>query len=286
MLSAQFLYSCHFNSNSQVGGEREFRGLKLLFVQLVILSLALLVTVVTANADTLPTWLPGSTVVSSAGPEGNTTDITAMMLQNASSSTTVSTDGTSVTFMNGTMTMTDMWMWSWDSITVDEDPNVSFVGGFTNISTMTQNFTFSISTPIAPALASTLYGGSTSVTYGDADNSGSGGLSNDSSNHPAYIGTIDGSGVLNMLTSLNLTPAFAGDTTQSASEFQGLPGPTLSGPAATSTIGILHQFSLSAGDQATFNSSFQVAAVPEPGTIVLFATGLGGLVLRRRNRRS
>jgi hypothetical protein len=261
--------------------------LKHLCLRVLVLSLALLAPVVTANAAELPVvdWLQGNTVVGSAGPEADPIDITAMMLAGNSASATVSTDGTSVTFMDGSMSMA-MWMWSWDSITLDVDPNVSSVGAFTNISAMTQDFVFSISTPIAPPLASTLYGGSTNVTYGDASHDGAGGLSNDSGGNPAYIGTIDGSGVLNMLTALNLTPAFPGDTTPSASEVQGLPGPTLPGPAANSTIGIEHRFSLSAGDQATYNSSFQVVAVPEPGAIVLVTTALGGLLLLRRGRRT
>lgn len=259
--------------------------LKHLCLQALVLSLALLAPVVTANAAELPVldWLSGTTVVGVAGPESAPMDIDAMTLATDSVSATVSADGNSVTFMNGTMS-TSMWMWSWDSITLDEDPNVSSVGAFKNISGGTQNFIFSVSTPIAPPLASTLYGGSTSVTYGDASNDGLGGLSNDSSGNPAYTGTIDGVGVLNMLTALNLTPAFAGDTTQTASEFQGLPGPTIPGPAANNTIGILHRFSLSAGDQATYNSSFQVVAVPEPGAIVLVTTALGGLLLLRRGR--
>jgi len=259
--------------------------MKRLSLQVLVLSLALLVPVVVAQA--LPVWLPGSTVVGEAGPQSDPgpMTITAMMLDSNSASTTVSPDGDTVTFMNGMMTMEGMWTWTWDSITLERDPHVSFVGGFVNIGMMATDFVFAISTPISPALPSTLYGGSTNVTYGDANFDGLGGLSNDTSANPAYTGTIDGSGILNMLASLNLAPAFPGDTTQSASEVQGLPGPTLPDGAANSTIGILHRFNLSAGDQATFNSTFQVV-IPEPGTIALLATGLAGLVLLGRGRRT
>ena len=84
-------------------------------------------------------------------------------------------------------------------------------------------------------------------------------LSIDSSSNPAYQGQINGTGVLDMLAALNLMSSGS-----SASEAQGYPGPSIAGGAANNTIGILHRFSLTAGDQATFNSSFE-AVVPEPG---------------------
>jgi hypothetical protein len=251
------------------------------FLRIGVVSLGLLLVASLAHA--LPVWLPGSTVVAAAGPQSDPMTITAMMLDANSASVTV--DGDTVTFMNGSMTMTGMWEWTWDSITLERDPFVSFVGGFTNISGMAQDFVFSTSTPISPALPNTLYGGSTIVTYADASNGNDGGLFNDSSSNPAYTGTIDGTGYLNMLASLSLTPDFAGDASKFATETQGLPGPTIPGPAANSTIGILHRFNLSPGDQATFNSTFTVV-IPEPGTIGLLGVGLGGLALFGRRRRS
>jgi hypothetical protein len=60
---------------------------KRLSLQVLVLSLALLVPVVTAQA--LPAWLPGSTVVGSAGPQSGPTTITAMMLDSNSANTIV-----------------------------------------------------------------------------------------------------------------------------------------------------------------------------------------------------
>jgi hypothetical protein len=104
-------------------------------------------------------------------------------------------------------------------------------------------------------------------------------LTNDSSSNPAYTGTIDGTGVLNMLATLNLTVIGT-----SASETQGYPDPNIPGGAVDSTIGLQHRFQLSAGDQASFDSTFEV--IPEPGTIALVATGLGGLALLGRLRQT
>jgi hypothetical protein len=264
-----------------LAGGRESKSMKRLSPRVLVLLLALLVPAVAAQA--LPVWLPGGTVVGAAGPQSGPTTITAMMLVNNSASVIETAD--SVTFMNGMMTMPGMWTWSWDSITLDRDPNVSSVGSFTNIGAMAMDFIFSVATPISPSLSSTLYGGSTSVTFSDANFDGLGGLSNDTGGNPAYTGTIDGVPALNMLVSLSLVPAFPGDATQTASETQGLPGPTIAGGAATSTIGILHRFNLSPLDSATYNSTFQVV-IPEPSTIALVGFGALGLLAAVRRAKA
>ena len=249
---------------------------RILGIGAVSVGLLLLASLAHANGE-LPGWLPGTTVVAGAGPQDSPTDITAADLE--ANSATVTVEGDTITFMNGSITMMGMWEWTWTSITLDRDPVVGYVGGFTNLGAMAQDFVFSLTTPISPALPSpTRYGGSTNVTYVDPDLSG-GSLTNDTSSNPAYTGEIDGIGQLNMLAALNLTVS-----PSSASEFQGLPGPTIPGPAANSTIGIRHRFNLSPGDQATWNSTFTV--IPEPGTIGLLAAGLAGLVLLGGRRQS
>jgi hypothetical protein len=90
------------------------------FLRIGVVLLGLLLAAAVTHADTLSGWLPGSTVVGSAGPQSGPATITAMMLDANSATTTVSPDGDTVTFMNGSMAMMGMWEWSWQSITLDE----------------------------------------------------------------------------------------------------------------------------------------------------------------------
>jgi hypothetical protein len=62
-------------------------------------------------------------------------------------------------------------------------------------------------------------------------------------------------------------------------EFGG-PIPSLPGPAVLSTIGIVLDFTLTAGDQASFTSNF-VVLVPEPRLALLLVPALLALGLRR-----
>jgi hypothetical protein len=191
----------------------------------------------------------------------------------------------SIQYQNGYYTATD-WSMTLTSLTVNPDPIVSFVGGFTNNNIAAQDFILSVQQVVPAIPGSTLIGGSTILTYADSNFDGAGALKNALSGGPGYSGTIDGDNFplpndLELLLAFNLTPLFPGDATQFVSQTAGLPGPTIPGPAVASTIGITHRFNLSPADSATFNSTF-IVVVPEPATGLL--AGLGVLLLAALRR--
>lgn len=241
---------------------------------------------------TSPAWANGIVVPQvslQVGVEGGTPGVDLMNITNAMIQAQIDAEtATAVENVDGSVTVTglsfSMASWGLDlqTITLDPDPFVSFVGAFTNFAGVAMDFIFSTVLPVVPVLPSSLIGGSTTVTYGDANFDGLGGLTNSTLGGAAYSGTVDGSNALNMLAVLGLAPAFAGDT-QFANQTLGLPGPTIPyGPALVS-IGITQRFNLSTMDQATFNSTFRVEPVPEPTTGLLLGFGLLAMgALRRR----
>ena len=170
------------------------------------------------------------------------------------------------------------------NMTLDYDPFFSASVDVVNNTLTTQNYTLTFTLPVSPSITGgTKMGGSTQGGLTDANNDSVGTLSTVGAN-PLYYGQVDGVNVLPLFSSPTaMNVPFQGGSTSSFTS-AGLPGPTLVGPASLNTsIGIQHQFSLTAGDRATFTSFFTVvAAIPEPGTLSLLAIGGLALVWRRR----
>jgi len=175
----------------------------------------------------------------------------------------------------------------WWGVALDTDHGVSGNWSVTNTSGVTQTMILAVILPVLPVAPSSLMFGSTTVSVSDADFSGSGTLTSTGlfPNPPVYTGLIDSAPVA--ATALLADPytitALAGGTTGATASFGVFPG-TVPGPAVVGSIGIRHEFTLTAGDRATFNSTFFLIAVPEPGTLALLVPGLVGLGMVGRRR--
>jgi hypothetical protein len=169
------------------------------------------------------------------------------------------------------------------NMTMGYDPFISASVDVVNNTALTQTYTLIFTLPISPPITpGSRIGGSTQGGLTDANNDGVGTLSTVGPGTALYYGQIDGADVLPLFPDPNsLSVPFRGGSA-SESTSAGLPGPTIPGPSALTSIGIKHEFSLTAGDRATFTSFFDVEAVPEPGSLSLLA--VGGLIMAFRRR--
>jgi len=141
-----------------------------------------------------------------------------------------------------------------------------------------------VTLPISPAVTpSSLVGGSIGVTVTDSNFDGVGTVASAGAG-TLYTGVNDVTDVLGLLgPGFSLSVPFAGGS-NTTSAFAGLPGPTLPGPAALSTISIRHSFTLTPGDSVGLTSFYVVQVVPEPTTLLLVSLGLAGLTAAGRRR--
>ncbi len=224
------------------------------------------------------------------GPVGNLTNVDQTTLASDSQSVVQNADG-SVSFLNGSMTWPGVLEWTWTNLTVDADPAVSSVFGFTNLAAINMTYVITVDLPVAAIPTGSLIGGSMSGSVTDANVDGLGGVSTVAPT-ALYTGRIDGvnlTGLAEIYSDPYSSPAFpyAGGSSSIPATGFGLPGPTVPGPAVASSIGIQNKFSLSPGDIAAMTNVFIVQPVPEPSTMALGL--LGSLALTwfavRRQRR-
>lgn len=171
------------------------------------------------------------------------------------------------------------------NLLVNPDPFIIGNIVVTNTSTTTQSLFVQITLPTNLAMPQTLVGGSITGTLTDLNGDG------------ATLSSIGSNSIYTALTDLGFgTQALAGGLLSSTSVST---GPFLSasiGPASfgdpipsqphgavNENITVQFQFSLSAGDSASFTSIFVVEPVPAPGAMALL--GLAGLAAGRRRRR-
>jgi hypothetical protein len=172
---------------------------------------------------------------------------------------------------------------SWHNVGIDFDPFMSASVNVVNNTAFTQTYTLIFTMPIgSPIIGGSLIGGSVQGGITDSNPDGIGILSTAGPGTAMYYGRIDGANVLPLLSDVTtLTVPFAGGS-NSTNTSAGLPGPTIPGPNANTSIGIEHEFTLTAGDTATFSSFFRVESAPEPTGLSLLAVGALFVAVRRR----
>ena len=178
------------------------------------------------------------------------------------------------------------WEWSLTgTIEGDADPIVTNNLVLTNMMATNQTFVITQLIGISPAITpNSLTSGSIAGSITDLNNNGA---TLTTTNLTAmYTSMIDGSPFTTLLNDPFNVTAVAGGSQAfplTGANF-GLPGPSFPGPAANSTIGIQLSFTLTPGDSVSFTSNFHV--VPIPAAVWLFGSGLLGLFVVGRKRKS
>ncbi len=160
------------------------------------------------------------------------------------------------------------------ALQVNPDPVVTNDSIITNNTVSTQDYSMTTTLATGAVAPSTVTSGSVGMSL--TSNDGSPATGSSVSGAPIYTALIDGSPFQTLLSNYSQT-APAGGTQVFSADF-GLPGVTFPGPAVGSSIGIEIQFALTPGASMAFTSNFQVQPVPLPASLILFGSGLIGLI--------
>jgi hypothetical protein len=177
----------------------------------------------------------------------------------------------------------DVKLESWNAV-LKEDPYVTSNAVVTNLSNAVQTYVFTVILPISPFAYSQIVASSIGLTVTDSITTPPpfvpGATLSSAAPQAIYTGLINGLPALTLFPDpTTLSCAAAGcSTTQSSVTFNGP-----AGPGVATSIALTVQFNLAPGDSGGFTSRFEI--IPEPGTLLLSASGLLGISLLGRRRR-
>jgi hypothetical protein len=176
----------------------------------------------------------------------------------------------------------------WGSI-FDIDPQVTNNFTVVNTTLVSQVFTVTVTSPIAPVLPTSLMRGSIGITITDEgpldENEDTDGVAtlNSFGGVDVYTALLDGVPVEFLLDDpYTLSCALFNCSTTDSDSF-GIPV-RIPGPGATLSMGITVSFELSPGDSASVTSVFNIIPIPEPSTALTVGLGLLGLAIAGRRR--
>ena len=174
---------------------------------------------------------------------------------------------------------------TWD-LTLDPDPGVSGTVLITNNTATTQFYAYetgvisSVSVPAGGVMR-----GSSTITVGDTDLSGTSANMQSLLNDAIYSGRIQGVTQRTLFPNASLTAPGNGTNFDFATFG---PEPTFTTLPVNGLLSLRHAFRLTAGDTATALSTFIVeppAVIPVPAAVWLFGSGLLGLVAVARRKK-